>query len=407
MSNYFAIRGVTETLRSLLSSQMESSGITVSSVPPDLEPDTKTKRINLFLYKVMENRFLKNQEIPGEGYPAAYGHPPLSLVLYYLLTAFPDTDKYNQDYDLTVHEILADAMRVFHDYAILTDSMEIPPGSGTKLLHTVLQNQFEKVKITLSPLDTEELTKIWTGLTKPFRLSAGYAVSVVQIESQKPRRIALPVKTRKLHTLLMHRPVIDDIIVTPPVAISEMPPFTARIGDTLNLQGVNFKGISTEVIIGEAEINVSPDSASLIELIIPDDPKLQPGPTGIGIRVKEKTEVVRGGYSDRGITIAGENIVSSNQLALMLVPEITSTSPASGDHAATLTVTGRRLFRKGLKSYVMIGDIAIEVPENGNSDTNIHIPLTKLKDAEKKTYPVHIIVNGGESLEDDKTFILT
>ena len=407
MSNYLAIRGVTETLKLLLDSQMELTGTTVSSVPPDLEPETKEKRINLFLYKVIEDSYLKNQEIPGEGYPAAYGNPPLSLMLYYLLTAFPDIDKYNKDYDLTVHEIMADAMRVFHDYPVLTDSMEIPPGSGTKLLHTALRDQFEKVKITLSPLDTEELTKIWMGLTKPYRLSAGYAVSVVQIESRKPRHIAMPVKTRRLHTLLLHGPVIDDIIVIPAGAITEMPPFTARIGDKLNIKGTNLKGISTDVIIGKIEINVTPKSNGLIEVIIPDDPKLQPGPTGIGIRVKQETEIVKGGYADRGVTEAGENTVSSNQLALMLVPEITSASPASGDHTATLTITGRRLFRKDLKTYVMIGDVAIEVKENGNSDTNIHVPLIKLKDAEKKTYPVHIRVNGGESLEDDKTFTLT
>lgn len=361
MSSYSAIRGVTETLKSLLDNQMEMNGIAVSSAPPDLEPNAKAKRVNLFLYKVVENAYLKNQEIPGEGNPAAYGHPPLSLVLYYLLTAFPDIDTYNKDYDLSVHEILADAMRVFHDYPILTDSMEIPPGSGTKLLHTSLQNQFEQVKIVLAPLDTEELSKIWMGLTNPYRLSVGYTVSVVQIESQKPKRIARPVKMRRLHAILLRRPKISDIMVTPCGSVTEMPPATARIGDTLIINGSNFWGISTQLIIGDTEFDVIPQSNSQIEFVIPDAPKLQPGVLATGVRATIPTEVVKGGYHDRGVLESGENVTTSNQVALMLGPKISITNPSSGDYTEILTINGKRLYKESLKSYVLIGDISLEV----------------------------------------------
>lgn len=361
MSNYLAISGVTETLKKLLKNQMEGKGITVSSGPPDLEPKTKVKRVNLFLYKVVENAYLKNQEIPGEGYPAAYGHPPLSLVLYYLLTALPDIDQYNKDYDLAVHEILGDAMRVFHDYPILTDSMEIPPPPGRKLLYTSLQNQFEKIKITFEPLDTEELTKIWMGLNSAYRLSVGYAVSVVQIESKKPRRLARPVKTRRLHMLQLRRARISDIMVIPCGSVTEMPPATARIGDTLIINGTNFLGVSTKLIIGDTEFDVIPKSNSLIEFVIPDAPKLQPGALAAGVRVTTSTEVVKGGYHDHGVVESSENVVTSNQVALMLVPKISIINPTSGDHTEILTINGKRLYRGDLKSFVLIGDISIEV----------------------------------------------
>jgi len=414
VSNYTAIRAVTETLKSLLEHQMEMNGIIVSSAPPDLEPTTKVKRINLYLYKVVKNAYLNNQEIPGEGYPAAYGQPPLSLVLFYLMTAFPDRDKYNKDYDLAAHEILGDAMRVFHDYPILTDSMEVPPGSGTKLLHTSLQNQFEKVKISLETLDTEELTKIWLGLNNPYRLSVGYAVSVVQIESQKPRRIARPVKTRRLHVMQLRRPQIYDLSVTPPGNGLEIPPATARIGDTLAIRGVNFKALATKVVIGEAGIDVTPISDSVIEFVIPDDEKLQPGPTNVGIRIKQGTEVVKGGYDDLGEIEAGEHVVTSNQFALMLVPKITSTSPTSGNTSTTLTIEGERLFEEGLKTFVLVGDVAIEVRKSTNTDpwdkptpTKVQVPLKALSGLPSGKYPIRVRVNGAESLEDDKEFELT
>ncbi len=234
MSNHQAIYGVTETLRSLLRSEMENDVI-ISFGPPDLKPqkDTYKKvRINLYLYKIKENNYLKNQEIFGQGNPGAYGYPPLSLMLHYLLTVFPMSDEYNEDYDLEVHKILGDAMRIFHDYSILTDYMvinsdltdsaEVNPDTANssgedpdtggidkdrkvtlrKLLHSSLQNQFEKIKIVLEPLDTEELTKIWMGLNNPYRLSVGYAVSVVQIESMRQRKSAPQITgSPRVHTM--------------------------------------------------------------------------------------------------------------------------------------------------------------------------------------------------------------
>ena len=55
-------------------------------------------RVNLYLMQLFENAGLKNQEIPRQGHPGAYGHPPLSLNLRYLLTTYsametqPDAD---------------------------------------------------------------------------------------------------------------------------------------------------------------------------------------------------------------------------------------------------------------------------------------------------------------------------
>ena len=408
MSTYLAIRGVAETLRRLLKNEMENK-VTISFGPPDLRSDTGNPgkgRIILYLYKIVENPFLNNQEIPGQGHPAHYGQPPLSLVLYYLLTPFSDSEKYNDDYDLDAHKILGDAMRIFHDYPILTDSMECPPGSGQLLLHSSLQNQFEKVKITLDTLDTEELTKIWMGLNNPYRLSVGYTISVVQIEGKKPRRLAIPTKTRKIHLTPFHRPQIEKFYVTTADSIVEMPPATARIGDKIILQGNNFSGLSTQVLIGEEKIDVIPKSDRLIEFDILDDSKLQPGPTSIGIYVETPTEIVQGGYTDKGENKIDKNILTSNQMPLMLVPKITGINPTSGNQNVTLTINGERLFKKGFKCFVLVGDFVFEVENSGSTDTKLEVPLKFLKVAAKGHYLIRVKVNGGESLEDNIIFKL-
>ena len=407
MSDYSAIRGVTETLRVLLEKQMETAAKTVSSGPPDLDPKNKEKRVNLYLYKVQENPYLRNQEIPGMGSPGAYGHPPLSIVLHYLLTAFPKDETEQEVYDLEAHEILGDAMRVFHDYPILTDSMEVPPGSGTKLLRSSLQNQFEKLKIVLEPLDTEELTKIWMGLSKPYRLSVGYAVSVVQIESRKPRRVAPPVKKRRLHTMGLKRPRIDGLSVSPSGGAIEMPPATARVGDTVELKGANLSGLSTEVVIGDKAFVVAPESGGLVRFTVADDPALQPGPTSVGVRVKTAAEVVVGGYDDPGEVQASEGVESSNEYALMLAPKVTGANPATGDSTVVLTIDGERLYKEGLRTLVLVGDASIELrePEPGDAwagptATSIQVPLNSLAGLPAGRYPLRVRVNGAESLEE-------
>ncbi len=119
MSNFEAIRGVTWTLRRLLQDNLEVAPVTITLVPPDVTlAGLNGRRINLFLYLVEESPYLRNQEIPGEGSPGAYGYPPLSLSLHYLMTAYSEGDSSNER-DLPAQEALAAGMRVFHDFAIL------------------------------------------------------------------------------------------------------------------------------------------------------------------------------------------------------------------------------------------------------------------------------------------------
>ena len=86
MASHAAIAAVSRTLRTLLLDRMVT-GAEITLAPPDVEvTGVSGPRVNLYLMQVMENIALKNQEIPGTGHPAAFGHPPLSLGLRYLMT---------------------------------------------------------------------------------------------------------------------------------------------------------------------------------------------------------------------------------------------------------------------------------------------------------------------------------
>ena len=99
MSDFRAIGATTSTLQTLLTDQLDCaargreplrrrSRVTVG-VPPEDGNGEESPRVNLFLYRVTQNGYLANQEIPGRGpRGTAEVHPPLALDLHYLLTAY-------------------------------------------------------------------------------------------------------------------------------------------------------------------------------------------------------------------------------------------------------------------------------------------------------------------------------
>ena len=197
MSDYRAIAGVSISLRNLLRDRMEDL-VDVTIAPPDVTITGITGgRLNLYLYQISENSYLKNQEILIHDSSSYYGNLMLSLDLFYLFTAHGSSET-EVDSDLKSQYILSDAMQVLHDYPIISDKLEITRSStgtlGDPLLDTSLMDEFEQVKIVFQPLTMEDISKIWAAFPETnFRRSVAYQVSVVQIKSKKPRRIAKPV----------------------------------------------------------------------------------------------------------------------------------------------------------------------------------------------------------------------
>jgi Pvc16 N-terminal domain len=417
MSSYKGIRAVSSTLKNLLTAEMENP-VGVTLLPPDVAPTSVAgKRINLYLYLVSENGNLKNQEIPGQGHPGSFGFPPLSLNLHYLMTSHADSDT-SDDRDLTAQEILGDGMRVLHDFAIITrdSSFAVPE----------LRNEFESIKIALQPASLEEFAKIWTALPNAnFRCSVAYNVTVIQIESERPRRLALPVQTRRLHMSLAKRPEIVSVYRTPFLPGDPIGDARAAVGQSLTITGAGFKAAKTWVKLGALEpIGVMPTSDEMIQIAVPDaeypadfdhplPPRpipsgamLQPGPQLVQVVTQRPGEGVQGGL-DRGGTFVEAVVQASSQSVFMLVPGITSINPGAGISATTLSVNGTRLFNSAFKSYVYVADVAIEVPQGPPAtDTQVQVALAALTKTvpplppSPTPYPVRVQVNGVLSIEE-------
>lgn len=436
MSSFLAIGGVSSTLRSLLFDRMQlptgvtrnDLRVTVSTPQEEDEDEADGPRINMFLYRTTENAALKNQMIPGEGHPSEYGHPPLSLVLHYMLTAYGTTDDNGVVNETLAHFLMGSAMRVMHDFPIVTESLMTVNSPATEILHESLRGEHERIKICLDPISLEDLSKVWTALTRPYRLSAAYSVSVVQIESRRIRTLAAPVLTRRIHMSVTPRPKITQVYRSPVLPADPIGNVNLQLGHELTIEGANFLAERTWVQIGTLQpIGVVPVSDTLIRIVIPDDTypidpdhaatrpiplaeQLRPGPCEVSVLVRRPTDVVEGGLGN-GVSALDARTQTSNHSSFLLAPEINAVNPpdvaAAALAGATLTVTGRRLFEAGTKSVVTVGDVVLPVIDadpigNPQTDTSIHVSLNALASSippvPAGTYPVRVMVGGVQSL---------
>lgn len=375
MSDFHAIGGVSETLRFLLLDRMERPAelgatalrVTIGQPRSDVQNPFitgETPRVNLFLFRIVENGWLKNQEIPGHGNSSSYGHPPLSLDLHYLLTAYGTTDVGNNFQESLSHFLLGSAMRVFHDYAIVNDEVRrIRDPIGEPVLHDSLRGEFEKVKLSLEPVTLEDLSKVWTALTQPYRVSAAYHVSVVQVESRRqkpfPRRVKEPPAAGpRIFAIPFRYPQIQEIAVRwQDDPLVEKPYPYARVLDTLVLKGTNLSSSQTRLRVGGLEFAVGLTQDTQIEFLLPDavlpdgtpvfpDKQLQPGAQTVEVML--------------GIPELPAAGFPSNQAVFMLTPRVQPPPVANLlVTPRTLTLNGTRLFHPNLRSETVVGGATI------------------------------------------------
>jgi hypothetical protein len=379
MADFTGIQAVTATLRALLIDRMEQAAtVTVRTSPLDVDGSDEAPYVNIFLYRIAENAELKNQDLPGMVAPLALGHPPLSLDLYYLITAAgADVDD-----DRAAQRVLGDAMLVLHDHSVIP--------KDDPVLDPTLQNEVELLKITMEPLDIEELSKIWTASTGALRLSAAYKVTVVQLESSLPRRVPKPVLEPptagpRVYAEPIDRPQIASVAVVRPPDDDEQPVPYVRIGDVLVIRGSSFYP-GTRVLLGEvdATAGISADSTNtILEVTIPDDPDLRAG--------VQRLQLVR------DVEVGGNDVplMRSGVSAIVVIPTLSGLSAASGSAGTTLTMDGGRLVSEDGPTLVMLGDRAVAI-EDGGTPTQVEIVVPALGAA---TYPVSIRVNGAESID--------
>ncbi len=253
MSASTAIGMVSASLRNLLRGEMTlTPAVDVTLLAPD--ETAGQRRINLFLYKVTENPFLKNQDwTVRPGAPPRLVDAPLSLNLFYLLTPYAQNDAVTGN--AAAHQILGDAMRVFHEHPTVP-AEHLEPG---------LLDARERVQITGYAPDPEELSRIWTTFSQPFRLSVLYQVSTVQLDRSPDGARPVPQRVRRVGVPDVRAP-------WKPPTVTAMAPAAGPPGTVLTFTGRHLTGWRADVVAGDRIVSTGdPLAGDTFTATLPDD----------------------------------------------------------------------------------------------------------------------------------------
>ena len=190
MAGVTAIQGVDDTLKKLTADAVAGLSPKPDVTVGPLDRDDDELRLNWFLYRIAPNSAYRNMEPPQTGWRTARGRPPLALQLQYLLTAFPASSTNGGDQEQFAHAALAAAMQALHSNAIV--------GESDAALSPLAEPLIEPLRITLDALDLEAISKLWTATTHPLRLSVGYQVSLVVVDSLEEHVAGPPVRTARV-----------------------------------------------------------------------------------------------------------------------------------------------------------------------------------------------------------------
>lgn len=253
MSASTAIGMVSESLRNLLIGEMSlSPAVPVTILAPD--ESGGNRRINLFLYKVQENAVLKNMDWQVKsGEPNRLIPPPLSLNLFYLITPYAPNDDVTGN--SAAHEILGDAMRVFYENAIVPQDYLVDGLRGAR----------EHIKIILNTLDLEELSRVWSTFTQPFRISVLYEVSVVQLDMLPESERIMPTRVRQIGVPDVSAPFKSPVV-------QSIEPISGAPGTVITFHGENMLGWKAYVTMtGRLLLDGVSLTGNMFQMTVPND----------------------------------------------------------------------------------------------------------------------------------------
>jgi hypothetical protein len=387
VSNPLAIAATTLTLQAILQtnivndpSDTDLTDTTVTILPPDkARGNASANQLNLFLYQILPNAAWRNMNIPSQVMTGETGTPPLALTLHYLITAF------GKDNDTTLpygHHLLGKTMSILYDHALLGPD-EIRAATSASFPGSDLDKQVERVRITLQPLSLEEISKLWSGLVTQYRLSVGYEVSVMLIESTQPKKTPLPVLKRK---------VLSQASLVPPFPALSQIQFpnsqtSALLGDTLVLTGTNLNGTNVAVVFNHSlwtatvAIAAPGGTATQVTVTIPNSPTIWPaGFYTVSVLVQRPGETYQR---------------STNQLSFGLAPKITVAPAGAAGPSITYTLTCSPEVWMEQDAAFLLGDQEIAAQPHSTQTATLTFQAQSLSAG---SYFVRLRIDGVDSL---------
>ena len=161
----------------------QSPGPAFTFKPTGAAPDSVREgdlAVSLYLFHITQDKYQRNTP-PGGGRvpPAGTQMPirlqPLSLNLYYLLTAFAKDDYHKEQQAMSI------ALRCLYENPIVRKNVMI----GGQIVA-------EEFSVTMEVESADDMSRLWQGITGALRLSAVFKVSVVFMPPELPETLEAP-----------------------------------------------------------------------------------------------------------------------------------------------------------------------------------------------------------------------
>ena len=293
-----AIGAVTRLLRDNLSTVGE---VNVTIGRPESQHDNNSSHpsINIFLYEVDFDRFLKNTSLSNSS------NPPVWLVLKYLLTAF---DSSGDSDSPEAHDLIGQSIQMLQTQNFM---------SVTNQYTRYLKDNPEVLKITFNESSSDLLHKLMQGSDEKYRFSVCFEVRPVMIASTELPSYSLLVgldytqtPAEEIGTKGIQIPVITSFNPS----IKSISPTKFEVGSIINIFGNNFNSSNMELIFDSTSLQFILKTPNNIELHI-DDTAINGDLLSAGSHTIRLVQ-----------TLSTEKKRSSNVFIVNLLPTFTSAS---------------------------------------------------------------------------------
>jgi hypothetical protein len=402
MSNWISIAAVSDTLRNLLTNVFGNlndsviGNVSVTTHPPDkARANNSGNQINLFLYNVTHNAALRNTSLPGQLRPGESGITPIAFDLHYLLTAYG-----NDNDDILGSRILGKAASALNDHPILSADDITYAGND-------LNNQIDRIRITPQNITVEAMSQLWMIFQTQYRISVGYQVGVVIIDSAAPVKIPPPVLNRgkdnrgaKTSTGLSA--VLQEIVLP-----HNLP--SCEVDGEIILQGDNVD-IDSEIHFENRHQHLLDKDLNIEAIVKKPEPNSTPG--NIVVRLDDPSGWSAGLYTVYvKIPSSDGTSIATNELPLSIAPKITLTNITLSDATAPspgspilrnvhLVVTVAPKILSGQKVYLLFGSKQQVWDLSPRPKTTDTVEF-QINDVELGTYLVRLRVDGVDSMPFD------
>ncbi len=390
MSSPEALAAVTKALQNLLSGEL--GGASVTTKPPSVARNGETgDQLNIFLYSARHSPAFRNDPLPGKTKSGELAFPPLPLMLKYLITAYGKGDD-----DIYGQALLGKAMSILHDHPLLNRA-EVDSG---------LDKQSERLRITPDPLTLDDMSKLWSSFqSAEYRLSAGYEVSVVLIDSKRSGKAPLPVlkrgeEDRGANVLPSLLPSLSSLRFPNQKPSAELDNAVILMGEHFPSEGIKIR--FRHPLLGDPiDVPASVQNENEMTVQLPDV-----SAAGDKWPVGFYTVCL---MTEHSYPAALEpHQLESNQIPMSLVPKIISVQPQTASPGdITLTINCVPQIRKEQKTVLLFGNqiISEKQPANPIDRTTLIFPVknvaAKPVPPETEPYTVRIRVDGVDSIPVD------